>query len=132
MRVILYQCFFQLVSYGIDFFAGLTPQLDDEDGSGVALHKETVFLLLDVLFAEFQDVAVHQFDCGGMKLQGNQVAQETLLQSVAMGAHHHFLFGRQGVEVDFDFGDEGQGAFAACQDLTEVDGALLKRFFGMV
>jgi hypothetical protein len=49
-----------------------------------------------------------------------------------MGANHHFLLGRQWVKVDFDFGDECQGAFAARQHLTEVDGAFFKRFCRIV
>ena len=67
-----------------------------------------------------------------MEFQRNQITQEALLQGVAMGADHHLLFGRQGVEVDFDFGDESQSALATRQDFTKVDGAFLKRFCRIV
>ena len=67
-----------------------------------------------------------------MEFQCNQITQEAFLQGVAMGADHHFLFGRQWVKVDFDFGDESQGALAACQNFTEVDGVFLKRFCRIV
>ena len=88
------------------------------------MHEEAVFLLLYILFAEFQNVAVHQLYGRRMVFQCDQVTQKTLLQGIAMGADHHLLLGRQGVEVDFDFGDEGQGAFAACQNLAKVDGTV--------
>ena len=58
------------------------------------MHEEAVFLLFDILLAEFQDVAVYQLDGRGMELQGDEIAQETLLQRVAMGAYHHLLLGR--------------------------------------
>ena len=117
-----------MVGNGIDFSPCLATQFDDENGGWVALYKEAVFLLLDILFAEFQDVAVHQLNGRRMEFQCNEIAQETLLQGVAMGADHHLLFGWQEVEVDFDFSDESQSALAARQDLTEVDGAFLKWF----
>ena len=107
-----------MVGNGIDFSPCLTTQFDDEDGRRVTLHEESVFLLLDILFAEFQNVAVHQLNGGRMEFQCNQITQEAFLQGVTMGADHHFLFGWQRVEVDFDFGDESQSALAACQDFT--------------
>ena len=132
LLVVLHQGLLHLVGDGIDFGLCLTAQLDDENGCGVALHEEAIFLLLGVFLTEFQDVAVHQLDGRGMVFQGDEVAQEALLQRVAMGADHHLLLGRQGIEVDFDFGDEGQSAFAACQHLTEVDGAFFKWFGSIV
>ena len=132
MLVILHQGLFHLVSDGIDFSPCLTTQFDDENGCWVALDKEAVFLLLNVLFTELQNIAIHQLDSRGMEFQSDKIAQKTLLQRVAMSADHHLLFGWQRVKVDFNLGDEGQGAFAARQYLAQVDSTFLKRFVRMV
>ena len=95
-----------MVGDSIDFFTGIAAQFDDEDGGRVALDEEAVFLLFYILLAEFQNVTVHQLYGRRMVFQGDKVAEKALLQGIAMGADHHLLLGRQGVEVDFDFGDE--------------------------
>ena len=66
-------------------------------------------------------------------LQGNEVGPETALQSIAMCADHHLLFGRKRVEGDFDFGDERQGALGAGQQLAQGEArVLLDNLYGLV
>ena len=55
-------------------------------------------------------------------LQRDEIREETAFQRVAMGTDHHDLLGRQRIQRELDFGDEGEGSLASGQQLAQVQG----------
>ena len=104
----------------IDLFAGIPPELGDQQRRRQSLHEGGVPFQFDVLETQFQDLPVHQFDRGGMVLQGDEIGLETALQRAAMGTDDHFLRRWKRVQGNGDFGDECQGSLASRKEFAQV------------
>ena len=76
------------------------------------------------VFAEFEDLTVHEFDSGGMLLKGCEVRFESRIKADAMRTNDHDFFGRQRIERDLDAGEESKGAFTTGNEFAEIDRAL--------
>lgn len=107
---------------GEDFFLRVAADFGDEDGSGFALEEEAVGGVLEAALGAVENVVVDQFDGEGIVLDCDLGGAEGLVDIFKMGALESGDGSGERVAVELDFGDEAEGAFAACDELAEVEG----------
>ncbi len=100
--------FFDLIPQVGNLLGRCTCKFNNQNGARIALDKEPIFSLGDVLFGALHDHPVDQFHGAGLKGQGDQISLNGLFQGIKMGADEPLLFWRQRDQVKFDFRGKNQ------------------------
>ena len=77
---------FHLVGELQDLFAGLSLKFNNQNRTGIALHKKPVLALLDISLGALQNIMVDELAGTGPVFQSNEVGAKRFINVVEMHA----------------------------------------------